>query len=58
MDDGTPSEWDHITQKHWNGLGLTDPIKRIEVHLASRFRFLAPTYNIFSGQMATPSGFP
>lgn len=44
MDDDTPSEWDHITKKHWNGLGLTDPIKRIEVYPVSHLRFLAPIH--------------
>jgi hypothetical protein len=25
------SEWDHLNRTNWRGLGLTDPIKSIEV---------------------------
>ena len=25
------SEWDHLNRTNWHGLGLTDPIKSIEV---------------------------
>lgn len=25
------SEWDHLNRTHWRGLGLTDPIKSVEV---------------------------
>jgi hypothetical protein len=25
------SEWNQITGAHWHGLGLTDPIKNVEV---------------------------
>lgn len=51
----THLEWDQITQKTWSGLGLTDPIKRIEVRSAPYHRADA---NIFVGQMATPPRFP
>jgi hypothetical protein len=25
------SEWDHLNRANWRGLGLTDPIKSVEV---------------------------
>lgn len=25
------SEWDHLNRTNWHGLGLTDPIKSVEV---------------------------
>ena len=32
MDIDQESEWDHLNRTNWRGLGLTDPIKSIEVH--------------------------
>lgn len=39
----TELEWDQIAQKTWSGLGLTDPIKRIEVSSAPLIFELTPT---------------
>ena len=55
MEDGTHLEWDQIAQKTWGGLGLTDPIKRIEVRPAP---YPSTDTNVFPGQMATPPRFP
>jgi hypothetical protein len=32
------SEWDHLNRTNWRGLGLTDPIKSVEV---------GPKFNVF-----------
>ena len=48
--------WEQEDLSHWRGLGLTDPIKSVEVRLAAQVRassFL--TLANFTGQMAASS---
>lgn len=33
---GDENDWDHLNQANWRGLGLTDPIKSVEVRSNGR----------------------
>jgi hypothetical protein len=54
--DEDENEWEALNQTNWRGLGLTDPIKSVEV-CSPLVRCLAMFTFIYEGQMAPAASF-
>jgi len=50
------TEWEQLNRANWKGLGLTDPIKTVEVRRMKVY--ITKIFKFISGQMAFAASLP